>query len=156
MSTFLRSRVFISMHRTQKIYCLCVTTNDPAPTGDVIMINRMRKVLYFSSPRFVVVTSLLLYTLTTFWSTTAGWVLRNHVRRLFSTNTLQPTAQRHDLIMVPIRLRHPGGVSTLQLDFDSMTVQDLQQEVFTASQILPSEQECTFDPTYHALKLKSF
>ena len=58
--------------------------------------------------------------------------------------------------MVPIRLRHPGGVSTLQLDFDSMTVQDLQQEVFTASQILPSEQECTFDLTYHALKLKSF
>ena len=58
--------------------------------------------------------------------------------------------------MVPIRLRHPGGVSTLQLDFDSMTVQDLQQEVFTASQILPSEQECTFDPAYHALKLKSF
>lgn len=49
--------------------------------------------------------------------------------------------------MAPVRLRHPGGVSTLQLDLDSMTVQDLQQEIYTVSQILPPEQECMSNPT---------
>lgn len=30
-------------------------------------------------------------------------------------------------IMAPVRLRHPKGVSTIQVNFDNFTVQDLQQ-----------------------------
>ncbi|KAI6036305.1 hypothetical protein BKA83DRAFT_25937 [Pisolithus microcarpus] len=43
--------------------------------------------------------------------------------------------------MASLRLRHPQGVSTLQLDFESATVGDLQQQIFSASQIPPSQQE---------------
>lgn len=43
--------------------------------------------------------------------------------------------------MAPIRLRHPKGVTTLQIDLDNALVQDLQQEIFGASQISPSQQE---------------
>ncbi|KAJ6623496.1 hypothetical protein B0H10DRAFT_796931 [Mycena sp. CBHHK59/15] len=44
--------------------------------------------------------------------------------------------------MAPVRLRHPKGVSTIQvaLDSDEFTVQDLQQEIYAASDILPSRQ----------------
>ncbi|KAJ7199307.1 hypothetical protein C8J57DRAFT_1415997 [Mycena rebaudengoi] len=44
--------------------------------------------------------------------------------------------------MAPVRLRHPKGVSTIQvaLDRDDFTVQDLQQEIFAACEILPSRQ----------------
>jgi ubiquitin thioesterase OTU1 len=48
--------------------------------------------------------------------------------------------------MPPVRLRHPGGVATIQVDFESFTVQDLQQEIHAVSQILPSLQDRTFDP----------
>lgn len=45
--------------------------------------------------------------------------------------------------MAPVRLRHPGGVSTIDVDFDgNLTVQDFQQKIYTASQILPSLQDC--------------
>ncbi|KAI6118850.1 hypothetical protein EV401DRAFT_2072001 [Pisolithus croceorrhizus] len=43
--------------------------------------------------------------------------------------------------MASLRLRHPQGVSTLQVDFDGATVGDLQQQIFSASQIPPSQQE---------------
>lgn len=43
--------------------------------------------------------------------------------------------------MAPVRLRHPKGIVTLQLDLDALTVQDLQQQIFTLSEIPPSEQE---------------
>ncbi|KAJ3732299.1 hypothetical protein DFJ43DRAFT_1074709 [Lentinula guzmanii] len=44
--------------------------------------------------------------------------------------------------MAPVRLRHPKGVATIQVPFDNSayTVQDLQQEIYTASEILPSRQ----------------
>ncbi|KAJ4487824.1 hypothetical protein J3R30DRAFT_3695484 [Lentinula aciculospora] len=44
--------------------------------------------------------------------------------------------------MAPVRLRHPKGVATIQVPFDNeeFTVQDLQQEIYAASQILPSRQ----------------
>ncbi|KAG5647285.1 hypothetical protein DXG03_000822 [Asterophora parasitica] len=44
--------------------------------------------------------------------------------------------------MVAIRLRHPSGVSTIQvaLERDDFTVQDLQQEIYAATKILPSRQ----------------
>ncbi|KAJ7097745.1 hypothetical protein B0H15DRAFT_617176 [Mycena belliarum] len=44
--------------------------------------------------------------------------------------------------MAPVRLRHPTGVSTIQvaLDQDDFTVQDLQQEIYAATNILPSRQ----------------
>ncbi|TFK42433.1 hypothetical protein BDQ12DRAFT_676196 [Crucibulum laeve] len=44
--------------------------------------------------------------------------------------------------MAPVRLRHPKGVSTIQVAFDrdDFTVQDLQQEIYTATDILPSRQ----------------
>lgn len=45
-------------------------------------------------------------------------------------------------IMPPIRLRHPKGVSTIEVPFDSsdFTVKDLQQEIYTETQIIPSRQ----------------
>ncbi|KZP19562.1 OTU-domain-containing protein [Athelia psychrophila] len=43
--------------------------------------------------------------------------------------------------MAPIRLRHPGGVATIQVDMEKSTVQDLQQEIYTVSKILPSMQD---------------
>ncbi|KAJ7632808.1 hypothetical protein FB45DRAFT_832127 [Roridomyces roridus] len=43
--------------------------------------------------------------------------------------------------MTPIRLRHPQGVSTIQVNFDEdFKVQDLQQEIYAATDILPSRQ----------------
>ncbi|KAF7338135.1 OTU-like cysteine [Mycena venus] len=44
--------------------------------------------------------------------------------------------------MAPVRLRHPKGVSTIQVAFDKddFTVQDLQQEIFAVTEILPSRQ----------------
>ncbi|KAG6376503.1 hypothetical protein JVT61DRAFT_2496 [Boletus reticuloceps] len=46
--------------------------------------------------------------------------------------------------MAPVRVRHPKGIATLQLDIDALTVQDLQQNIFTLSEILPSQQELRF------------
>lgn len=43
--------------------------------------------------------------------------------------------------MAPLRLRHPKGVSTLQLDLDTATVQDLLQAIFSVSEIPPSAQD---------------
>ncbi|KAF8212027.1 hypothetical protein K438DRAFT_1902884 [Mycena galopus ATCC 62051] len=45
--------------------------------------------------------------------------------------------------MAPVRLRHPKGVSTIQVAFDKddFTVQDLQQEIFAVTEILPSRQD---------------
>ncbi|KAJ7271983.1 hypothetical protein B0H12DRAFT_1177589 [Mycena haematopus] len=44
--------------------------------------------------------------------------------------------------MAPVRLRHPKGVATIQVAFDKddFTVQDLQQEIFAVTEILPSRQ----------------
>ncbi|KAG1756652.1 uncharacterized protein EDB91DRAFT_1093798 [Suillus paluster] len=43
--------------------------------------------------------------------------------------------------MAPIRLRHPKGVTTLQVDVENALVQDLQQQIFEVSEIPPSQQE---------------
>ncbi|TBU50761.1 OTU-domain-containing protein [Dichomitus squalens] len=43
--------------------------------------------------------------------------------------------------MAPVRLRHPKGVITIQVDFTNATVQDLQQEIFAATEIPPSQQD---------------
>lgn len=53
----------------------------------------------------------------------------------------------HPSIMAPVRLRHPKGVTTIQVAFDrdDFTVQDLQQEIYAASDILPSRQSCSLD-----------
>jgi hypothetical protein len=45
--------------------------------------------------------------------------------------------------MAPFRLRHPKGVSTLQLDAESATVQDLLQAIYAVSEIPPSAQDRT-------------
>ncbi|KAJ6502351.1 hypothetical protein C8R45DRAFT_976340 [Mycena sanguinolenta] len=43
--------------------------------------------------------------------------------------------------MAPLRLRHPKGVSTIEVSFsEDFTVQDLQQEIFAVTEILPSRQ----------------
>jgi len=44
---------------------------------------------------------------------------------------------------VPIRVRHPKGVSTIQVDLnsDSVTVLSLQQNIYELSGLLPSQQE---------------
>jgi hypothetical protein len=46
--------------------------------------------------------------------------------------------------MAPIRLRHPKGVTTLQVDLDNASVQDLQQQIYEISEILPSQQESVY------------
>ena len=46
--------------------------------------------------------------------------------------------------MAPIRLRHPSGVTTIQVDFDNATVGDLQRLIFRASEISPAQQESKF------------
>ena len=51
--------------------------------------------------------------------------------------------------MAPIRLRHAKGASTIEVLSDS-TVQDLQQEIYAQTQILPSRQIRLF------LKIYSF
>lgn len=43
--------------------------------------------------------------------------------------------------MAPLRLRHPGGVVTIQVDFERFTVQDLQQEVLAVTNIPLALQE---------------
>ncbi|KAI0321658.1 hypothetical protein OF83DRAFT_1050894 [Amylostereum chailletii] len=45
--------------------------------------------------------------------------------------------------MAPVRLRHPKGVTTLQLDLDSpdSTVQDLLYQIFNVTEIPPSAQD---------------
>ena len=54
--------------------------------------------------------------------------------------------------MAPLRLRHPTGISTLQIDLDTATVQDLLQAIFSASEIPPSAQDRALKPipTYYA------
>ncbi len=48
--------------------------------------------------------------------------------------------------MAPVRLRHPKGVSTIEVPSDnSFTVQDLQQQIHAATDILPSRQLREFD-----------
>jgi ubiquitin thioesterase OTU1 len=48
--------------------------------------------------------------------------------------------------MAPLRLRHPKGISTLQLDLDTATVQDLLQAIFSVSEIPPSAQDRALKP----------
>ncbi|EKM55136.1 uncharacterized protein PHACADRAFT_255547 [Phanerochaete carnosa HHB-10118-sp] len=55
--------------------------------------------------------------------------------------------------MAPIRLRHPKGVTTLQVDLDSFTVLDLQQEIFAVTEIPPSQQELKAGYPPHSLTL---
>ncbi|KAH0827030.1 hypothetical protein J3R83DRAFT_4711 [Lanmaoa asiatica] len=43
--------------------------------------------------------------------------------------------------MAAIRVRHPKGIATLQLELNALIVQDLQQQIFTLSEIPPSQQE---------------
>ena len=45
--------------------------------------------------------------------------------------------------MTPVRIRHPGGVESIEisLDDDAVTVQNLQQQIYAASGILPSRQQ---------------
>ena len=43
--------------------------------------------------------------------------------------------------MAQLRLRHPNGVSTIQVDLESATVQDLLQEIYKITEILPSRQD---------------
>ncbi len=47
--------------------------------------------------------------------------------------------------MAPFRLRHPKGLSTIQLDTESATVQDLLEAIFAVSEIPPSAQDRTLD-----------
>jgi ubiquitin thioesterase OTU1 len=48
--------------------------------------------------------------------------------------------------MAPVRVRHPKGVSTIQVDFDKddFTVQDFQHEIYAVTEILPSVQDRAF------------
>ncbi|GLB34831.1 putative otu-domain-containing protein [Lyophyllum shimeji] len=57
--------------------------------------------------------------------------------------------------MVAIRLRHPAGVTTinLALDRDDCTVQDLQQEIYASTNILPSRQNLKAGYPPHSLEL---
>ena len=56
--------------------------------------------------------------------------------------------------MAPIRLRHAKGVSTIEVLSDS-TVQDLQQEIYAQTQILPSRQIRLFLKFIHSNSLST-
>lgn len=45
---------------------------------------------------------------------------------------------------VPIRIRHPRGVSTIEVDPDTTTVDDLKVLIFSTTEIPPSEQEIKY------------
>lgn len=45
--------------------------------------------------------------------------------------------------MAPIRIRHPKGVATIDIDIENATVLDLQQKILEITEILPSQQERT-------------
>jgi ubiquitin thioesterase OTU1 len=49
--------------------------------------------------------------------------------------------------MANLRLRHPKGVATITVDLDNATVLDLQHIVFSATEIIPSRQECAYIPS---------
>ncbi|KAL7283377.1 hypothetical protein ACG7TL_002807 [Trametes sanguinea] len=55
--------------------------------------------------------------------------------------------------MAPVRLRHPKGVSTIDVDLTNATVQDLQQQIFSATEIPPSQQELKAGYPPHPLTL---
>ena len=57
--------------------------------------------------------------------------------------SLRPTSHQHTLRsdMAPIRLRHPKGVLTLQVDIENSSVLDLQQQIYSVTEIPPSQQE---------------
>ncbi|KAI0807327.1 OTU-domain-containing protein [Fomes fomentarius] len=55
--------------------------------------------------------------------------------------------------MAPVRLRHPKGVTTIQVDLTNATVQDLQQEIFAATEIPPSQQDLKAGYPPHPLTL---
>lgn len=57
--------------------------------------------------------------------------------------------------MVAIRVRHPKGIVTLQLDLDVLTVQDLLQQIFTFSEIPPSQQESELVAISHLPHVRS-
>lgn len=40
-----------------------------------------------------------------------------------------------------MRLRHPRGVTTIEIDPDTQTIEQLKVVIFSASEIPPSEQE---------------
>lgn len=44
--------------------------------------------------------------------------------------------------LAKLRLRHPKGIATLELDLDGSSVQELQQQIKNTTEILPSQQEC--------------
>ncbi|KAI0086168.1 OTU-domain-containing protein [Irpex rosettiformis] len=55
--------------------------------------------------------------------------------------------------MAPMRLRHPKGVTTIQIDLDQAKVSDLQQEIFAITEIPPSLQELKAGYPPHGLTL---
>ncbi|KAI0797963.1 OTU-domain-containing protein [Abortiporus biennis] len=55
--------------------------------------------------------------------------------------------------MAPIRLRHPKGISTIQVDLEQFTVLDLQQEIYALTEIPPSLQELKAGYPPHSLTL---
>ena len=57
-------------------------------------------------------------------------------------------------VMAQLRLRHPKGVSTIQVDLESATVQDLLQEIYKITEILPSQQDGT-SATFSSVELTS-
>lgn len=44
--------------------------------------------------------------------------------------------------MAKLRLRHPKGAVTIDIDLESATVQDLQQKIREQTNVLPSQQDC--------------
>ncbi|KAI0819116.1 OTU-domain-containing protein [Irpex lacteus] len=55
--------------------------------------------------------------------------------------------------MAPVRLRHPKGVTTIQIDLDQAKVSDLQQEIFAVTEIPASLQELKAGYPPHGLTL---
>lgn len=69
---------------------------------------------------------------------------RNDVEDVRS-NSIKRSVTSHQA-MAPVRVRHSGGVDTIEiaLDDDAVSVQALQQQIYAVSGILPSRQQRAF------------
>lgn len=47
----------------------------------------------------------------------------------------------HVILFAQIRLRHPGGVTTLDVDPETTTIGELKMMIFSTAEIQPEEQE---------------
>ena len=69
---------------------------------------------------------------------------------LIAITTELSTSYSTSTTMARLRLRHPKGASTIEIDLDTATVQDLLQKIREQTEIPPSQQDCTSSPVVYS------